>query len=133
MPAKYPKTSGKNIPKNINGYEYFIYLWLIVETDLKYCGYHKGIPLRDGYYHSSTNEDFNLVFSDANSKLEFSVISYGAYIEMLNLEHKILSENDARNNPLYYNLNNGFEKDNEPDLDLCDEFVEEFEILKTYG
>tara|TARA_R110000744_G_C19309860_1_gene556603 strand:- start:48 stop:1460 length:1413 start_codon:yes stop_codon:yes gene_type:complete len=69
----------KIIPENINGYGYFVYLWEVVETGTKYCGYHKGIPLKDGYYHSSEGKTFKKEFSDYNLTLKYKVLGYYKY------------------------------------------------------
>ena len=82
----------------------------------------------DGYWHSSQNKEFGKVFSDSSSKLRYEILEYfDLQYDMKMKETKMLRDVDAKNNPLYYNLNNGFEKIIEPDLDLCDEFVEDFE------
>ena len=105
-------------------YEAYLYTFKNIQTDEVYVGIHKG-SVDDGYSHSSTNKEFHSVFSDSSSLLDFEVSSYGHFIEMKNLEHKILSENDARNNPLYYNKTNGFPAYFEPDLVKCKAFVEQ--------
>ena len=69
----------KIIPENINGYKYFVYLWEVVETGLKYCGYHKGIPLKDAYYHTSKHKKFNKQFSDNSLTLKYEVLGYYKY------------------------------------------------------
>ena len=69
----------KNIPENINDYKYFIYLWTIVETGKQYCGYHLGVPLRDGYYHSSEDETFNKEFSNSEFTMKYEVLGYFKY------------------------------------------------------
>ena len=72
----------KIIPENVNGYNYFVYLWEIVETGLKYCGYHKlekGMPLTDGYYHSSKDDTFNNQFADYRLTLKYKVLGYYKY------------------------------------------------------
>ena len=72
----------KNIPDNPNGYPYFVYLWEIVETGMQYCGYHllvKGLPLSDGYFHSSKHTVFNKQFSNFNLTLRYTVLGYFKY------------------------------------------------------
>lgn len=69
----------KIIPENVNNYVYFVYLWVIVETGLTYCGYHKGIPLKDGYYHSSKHKEFNKQFSNSNYTLKYEVFGFYKY------------------------------------------------------
>ena len=82
----------------------------------------------DGYWHSSKNKEFGKVFSDSSSKLRYEILEYfDLQYDMKMKETKMLRDVDAKNNPLYYNLNNGFEKIIEPDFDLCEEFVEDFE------
>ena len=74
----------KDIPENINGYKYFVYLWEVVETGLRYCGYHKLphpflTPLSDGYNHSSEDVNFNEQFSDYRLTLKYKVLGYYKY------------------------------------------------------
>ena len=69
----------KSIPENINNYSYFVYNWVIVDTELEYCGYHLGTPLKDGYYHSSEDKEFNEQFSNDNNKLKYEVLGYYKY------------------------------------------------------
>ena len=69
----------KSIPENINNYSYFVYNWVIIDTELEYCGYHLGTPLKDGYYHSSEDKEFNKQFSNDNNKLKYEVLGYYKY------------------------------------------------------
>ena len=69
----------KYIPNNENNYKYFVYIWEIIETGLKYCGYHLGIPLQDGYWHSSEHKKFNKQFSNSNYTLRYKVMGYFKY------------------------------------------------------
>lgn len=99
-------------------YEAYLYRFTNLQTNQQYVGIHKG-SVDDAYKHSSTNIDFQKVFSDSSSELKFEVLYFGAYAEMRNREYKILTEADARNNPLFYNKVNGFPAYKEPDLKKC--------------
>ena len=99
-------------------YEAYLYRYTNIPTKQQYVGIHKG-SVDDAYKHSSTNTDFQKVFSDSSSELKFEVEYFGAYAEMRNREYKILTTADARNNPLFYNKTNGFPAYKEPDLKKC--------------
>ena len=99
----------KNIPKNVNGYSYFVYLWTIIETGLVYCGYHLGIPLKDGYYQSSEDEEFLEDLLNPDNKIYFEIVKKGTVWDMFDLENRMLEEVDAKNpeNEYYNNTNGG--------------------------
>ena len=103
-------------------YEAYLYRYTNIPTKQQYVGIHKG-SVDDAYKHSSTNTDFQKVFSDSKSKLKFAVEFFGNFNEMRNLEYKILTDSDARNNPLFYNKHNGSPAYKEPDMEKCKEFV----------
>ena len=78
----------------------------------------------DGYWHSSKNKDFEKVFSDPNSRLRYEILEYfDLKHDMNQKEHTMLDKVDAKNNPLYYNMNNGIVTSKEPRLSLCQEFL----------
>lgn len=86
--------------------EAFTYKWTNNKTGMFYIGVHKGSQ-EDGYISSSRNEDF---WNDYwNNKDDFirEIIDTGTYDNMEKLEHKLLKEVDAKNNPNYYNNSTG--------------------------
>ena len=108
-----------NITNPPSSYEAYLYTFTNLKNDKQYVGIHKG-SVDDVYNHSSTNDDFKEVFSNAKSKLKFEVNYFGSYPEMQTLEYKILSKVDARNNDMYYNKSNGYPIYEEPDLEKCE-------------
>ena len=97
-----------------NDYEGYLYRYTNLKTNQKYIGIHKG-SVTDAYNHSSQNNEFQEVFVD------------GSYFEMQNIEHKMLSEVDARNSDDYYNKHNGFAAYPEANLERCEELIERIE------
>jgi hypothetical protein len=81
----------------------FVYIWSNISTNQKYIGVHKGTP-DDGYICSSKTmlEDYH-----KNSNIfERTIVAYGTFDEMYELESKMLREVDAAKNPQYYNQSN---------------------------
>ena len=111
-----------NIATPPGSYEAYLYRYTNTLTNQQYVGIHKG-SVDDAYKHSSTNTDFQKVFSDSKSKLSFEVLYFGNFNEMRNLEYRILTDEDARNNPLFYNKHNGSPAYKEPDMEKCEDFV----------
>ena len=99
-------------------YEAYLYQYTNLTDKKMYVGIHKG-SVDDSYNHSSTNEEFAKVFSNSKSKLKFEVLEYGNYTTMQNTENRILKKANARTNPMYYNLSNGFPQFAEPDIENC--------------
>lgn len=115
-------------------YEGYLYQFTNLDDDRVYVGIHKGY-VGDGYWHSSTDTEFNKIFSESSSNLKFEILQYGSYAEMTVSERKILKDNDARNNPKFINKSNGSAKFAQPDVDLMKELADkilngEFTITK---
>ena len=104
-------------------YEGYLYRFTDLDTGKMYVGIHKG-SVDDEYWHSSTNNEFAEVFQDSNSNLKFEILEYGDYAEMTVSEHRILKENDARNNPMFFNKTNGAPKFTQPRNDLMKELAD---------
>jgi hypothetical protein len=104
-------------------YEGYLYRITDLSDNRVYVGIHKGY-VGDGYWHSSTDTEFNQIFSDSNSNLKFEILEYGDYSEMTVSERKILKDNDARNNPSFINKSNGSAKFIQPDVDNMTELSE---------
>ena len=102
-------------------YDAYLYHYTNLTDGKMYVGIHKG-SVDDPYNHSSTNEEFQKVFANSKSKLKFEVTAYGDYMQMQNVEHRILKKANARTNPMFYNLSNGFPQFAEPDIENC-EFI----------
>lgn len=105
--SRVPSISEANIsePPTPN-YKAFLYKFTNLENGKVYLGIHKG-SVDDGYYNSSTSDEFKSVYTNSNSSLKYEVLKYGTYDEMKNLEHQILTEADAANSEDYYNKHNG--------------------------
>ena len=115
--------------KSPNQYQGYTYEYTDLDTDRKYIGVHKGC-VTDSYKHSSRNAEFNKIFQDPASRLKYEVLSYGTFREMLNLEHKLLKEVNAKDNPQYFNKTNGVQQYMTPDLESCREMVEMIQAKK---
>ena len=89
-------------PATANSY---VYEFECMVTGMKYIGYHKD----NGkiYWNSSTDGDFKKVLADSNSNLTFRVLAYGSAKEMLQKEHELLTDENAKKNPMYWNKTNG--------------------------
>jgi hypothetical protein len=81
----------------------FVYIWSNISTNQKYIGVHKGTP-DDGYICSSKTmlEDYH----KTPDLFERTIIAYGSFDDMYELESKMLREVDAAKNPQYYNQSN---------------------------
>ena len=86
--------------------EAFVYKWTNSTNGMIYVGYHKGDP-SDGYVCSS--KYFLAEYKQDPSIFTREILAYGTTREMVDLETKILKENDAGKNPEFYNkhCNNG--------------------------
>jgi hypothetical protein len=104
-------------------YEGYLYRFTDLDTGKMYVGIHKG-SVEDEYWHSSTNDEFAKICQDSNSNLKFEILEYGDYEEMTVAEHRILKENDARNNPMFFNKTNGSPKFTQPDMDAVKELFD---------
>ena len=84
--------------------EAFVYMFYNFATRKRYIGWHKGDEL-DGYICSASEEFFKDYYS--NSICKRKVLARGTSKEMQVLEHKLLTQQNAKNNPKYYNNSNG--------------------------
>jgi len=109
--------TGNNVPFT---YEAYVYRFTNLDNNKVYVGVHKGY-VNDGYWHSSTNEEFNKIFSDNDSNLKLEILAYGNFNDMLLEEARILKRNDAKNNPMFYNKTNGSASSLPPDIELMEE------------
>ena len=115
-------------------YEGYLYRYTNLDNNKVYVGVHKGY-VGDGYWHSSTNKEFGKEFESSEGNFKFEILEYGSYAEMTVSERKILKDNDARNNPMFYNKSNGAAKFIQPDNDMMKELADkisnsEFPITK---
>lgn len=127
----YNNIKESNISSPPSIYEAYLYRYINLKNDKTYVGIHKG-SVDDSYNHSSSNKEFQEVFSSSDSELKFEVPFFGSYNEMMNREHQILSEVDARNNPLFYNKTNGYPAYKELNLQKCLEMNERIDSDEFY-
>lgn len=102
-----------NKPDNYEAYVYDIETFadenVKPEDCMHYVGYHKGLVDDVNqfiYWHSSNNSDFREAIENAY-KINYRILAYGSIAEMSTHEHIVLKNVDAKNNPKYFNNNNG--------------------------
>lgn len=105
-------------------YEGYLYRFTNLNDNKVYVGVHKGY-VGDGYWHSSTDTEFNKIFSDSSSNLKFEILEYGSYDEMTVSERRILKDNDAKNNPMFINKSNGSAKFTQPNVDSMKQLADD--------
>ena len=71
-----------NIVTPPGSYEAYLYRYTNIPTSQQYVGIHKG-SVDDAYKHSSTNTEFQTIFSDSSSELKFEVLSFGEWLSFL--------------------------------------------------
>ena len=82
-------------------YEAYVYKYTNILNGKWYVGWHLGIF--DGtYWHSSENQEFLKVFGGSQSTLKLEILHVGLIIDMKNTECKILTDQNAKSNPLSY-------------------------------
>jgi len=103
-PAGIKTINKETMPNWASSYVYKITSDKLNKT---YIGYHK--ENGDTYFGSPTDNELILLISDPNADLTFEVKKewYGSKAEMMQLEHELLKEADARNNDNYWNKTNG--------------------------
>ena len=66
----------RNIATPPGSYEAYLYRYTNLKTSQQYVGIHKG-SVDDAYNHSSTNTEFQEVFSRTSSELKYECLYYG--------------------------------------------------------
>lgn len=87
--------------------EAFVYLWINLETDMKYIGMHKGDP-EDGYICS--NERLKAEYEAAPYQFRRTILAYGSKEQMHELETLLLIQLGAATGDSWYNLSNNLRK-----------------------
>jgi len=87
--------------------EAFVYMWINLESDMKYIGMHKGNP-QDGYICS--NERLLAEYNSAPYQFRRTILAYGTQQQMHELETLLLIQLRAANGDMYYNLSNNLRK-----------------------
>ena len=80
----------------MNSYEAYVYKITVKNIEKIYIGYHVGHE-QDPYVHSSTDEQMKIDMRKHD--FNYEIIERGTKQNMANLEHKLLTEVDAKNNP----------------------------------
>lgn len=108
-------------------YEAYLYRYTNTNNGKMYIGIHKGM-FGDGYYHSSTSDEFNAAFSSSTAIFKLEILRYGSYHAMQVAESRMLHAVKAKNNPMYYNESNGIPMKNDapPDVELMESLVDRF-------
>ncbi len=118
----------------MNSYEAYVYKITVKNIEKIYIGYHVGHE-QDPYVHSSTDEQMKIDMRKHD--FNYEIIERGTKQNMANLEHKLLTEVDAKNNPTYYNKSNGggihLKTGGKSALDSLWNKIENGEFLKTYS
>ena len=86
--------------------ESFVYYWQNSQNNKIYLGSHKGLE-DDGYTHTSSNKKFVKEFVEHPERFVRTIVAYGTWKDMRELEAGMLHFVDARKNPMYYNKSNG--------------------------
>ena len=95
-----------SIPKPPKNYEAYFYRFTNLDTMKVYVGIHKG-EIKDQYWHSSSCEEFNQDISNPSANFKFEILRFGKYDILTVDEHNMLKNDDAGNNPNYYNKRSG--------------------------
>ena len=83
----------------------YVYKITSSKLNMTYIGYHK--ENGEAYFGSPTDNQLIKLLSEPTAELEFTIVDFGSKKEMMQVEHELLSEVDARNNPNYWNKTNG--------------------------
>ena len=109
------------------------YVYKIVNTQNKmvYIGYHKeGDTL---YGTSSTNKEFKeLLASDAVGLFEYHILYWGSVEECKQVEYELLTKDDAKSNPMYYNKHNGHPGKKELNISLVNQLMKEVDNFRKH-
>jgi len=120
------------IPPIFEEFQAFVYKFTNLKNNMIYIGYHKGKPY-DGYYHSSTNKEFQNQFMNPDAKFKYEVLQYGSVNYCKSVEHKLLKQVDAANNTMYYNKTNGSPIMNIVDPELMSDIAAEITSDRSYS
>ena len=82
----------------------FLYCWTNKVNGKKYVGYHVGDEY-DGYTTSSTDPELLEAF--AKGEMVREILARGTHADMIYEERKLLTAENAKDNPMYYNKSNG--------------------------
>lgn len=117
-------TGSSGVPDT--NYEAYLYRFTNLVDDRIYVGIHKGY-VGDGYWHSSSDEEFRNIFASADSELTLQILKYGSFKDMQIEEARILTKDNAKDNPKYINKSNGSVslKNLPPDMDVMNELAED--------
>ena len=108
--------------------EAFVYKWTNQDNGKVYIGYHKGNP-DDDYISSSSNKEFWNDYWNKKSMFTKEILDQGTKQQMIELEHKLLKDNNAKDNDQFYNKHNGgiMPKRNSINFDLVKEISDKID------
>lgn len=127
-----PQIVESNIPPVFEDFQSFVYKFTNLKNNMIYIGYHKGQPY-DGYFHSSTNKEFQNEFMNPDAKFKYEVLQYGSVDYCKSVEHNLLKKVDAANSPVYYNKTNGSSNITLIDPEMMNDIAEEITTNKSYS
>lgn len=125
-PKQIIKIEGDIIP--LSGYTSCVYSYYDTINDKWYIGMH--LDCGKAYWTSTTDKEFKKILMNHNSKLILKIHKWGSVKEMKQLEHELLSEVDAINNPKYYNKSNGQSGVKEIDYKLINKLALELDWIR---
>lgn len=126
-PKQIVNISGPLSPDE-EGHTSLVYEWINEENNMRYIGVHK--ETHEPYWSSTTDKIFKKVLMNPNSKLTLIIHAWGSYDEMKQLEHEMLTKEDAKNNQLYYNKHNGFPGVKPIDFDKVERLRHEIDWIR---
>ncbi len=119
------------IPYDPDNNEAYVYKLTNLKKKKHYGGYHKGKP-SDGYICSSENKKFHSDFMEPESQWFLEVVTYGPMEYCKAVEHRMLTEANAKASDDWYNDTNGGSKLSIPRLNLVKSIANEIRETKSY-
>lgn len=105
-----------------------VYRFTNLDNNKWYIGFHK--ESHKAYFSSTTNSEFKSVLANPKSNLKFEIIDWGSVEECKQIEYELLTESDAKNNPMSYNLHNGRPGKTKLNIDLVKDLVNDLNVLR---
>jgi hypothetical protein len=106
-----------------------VYKFTNLDNDMWYIGFHKETDR--AYFSSTTNSEFKSVLANKDSRLKFEILDKGSVEECRQIEYELLTELDAKNNPMSYNLHNGHPGLRKLNILLVKDIVNDINILRN--
>lgn len=118
-------------PRTKNGCDSYVYRITNTQNKMVYIGYHKeGNKL---YGTSSTNKEFKeLLASDEIGLFNYEILYWGSVEECKQEEYELLTEADAKSNPMFYNKHNGHPGKKELNMELVNQLMKEVDDFRKH-